>query len=676
LEDFLHYHTDTAPGSSGSPVFNDQWEVVGLHHSGVPRRDEQGRILTRDGTLWQPDMGEHRIDWIANEGVRVSRIVQSIREQRLSDAQRRLRDDLLTAVPASPQAPDGMVQHHLGHSREVALSVPAVDPEGGGTWTIPLQVSIRLGQPTAALSLSSADQVTMTSEQGDASQRPQALRDARMDDALVQVYRKLGYTGKLTSAPPAVEMAAPDHDEGLPLLGPAALERLKHLLRTEPATVLARARKTWDSAVTEAQLRNALLEAEKAVKSPETFLQVLDAMAAHDAATQAIARARPPEEEGILSMALRPDFTFPGMVPTIPIEPHNTQFEPVADALRWVLFAGAAWVGAGLGVLEKAPFPAHDRSPSGFIYDLLEPTPAAPLEIALFSDFGTGLYHSRYIAEQLKTRKVPYAIHLGDVYYAGRESEFESNCQEPLDPLLGQTRLFLLNANHEMFSGGIPYFRYLASKRNRHPELQQQEGSYFCLRSQQFQLIALDTNYHDEGRLADAKQALWLEQLLQEGKRQHRLTILLTSGHPYEYGKADGTALLEQDLMPFVQANLIDLWFWGNTHYCALFDWTPQTPFIGSCIGHAGYPYEKEDYGKFPPAPIRFLETSTRFPASTGLRQDRGNNGYCLLWLRADGTIELKYVDWMGNLRCDATLTKASGQDRLFIAHREYAPMP
>src|SRR5205814_4157357 len=30
---FLHYQTDTHPGSSGSPVFNDNWEVVALHHS-------------------------------------------------------------------------------------------------------------------------------------------------------------------------------------------------------------------------------------------------------------------------------------------------------------------------------------------------------------------------------------------------------------------------------------------------------------------------------------------------------------------------------------------------------------------------------------------------------------------------------------------------------------------
>jgi hypothetical protein len=74
---------------------------------------------------------------------------------------------------------------------------------------------------------------------------------------------------------------------------------------------------------------------------------------------------------------------------------------------------------------------------------------------------------------------------------------------------------------------------------------------------------------------------------------------------------------------------------------------------------------------------LRFLETSTRFPMSTGLRPDRGNNGYCLLLLRADGTVELKYVDWMGNPRCEASLTKTNGQDRWFLAQPlEYAPAP
>ncbi len=54
-DDFVHYLTDTEPSSSGSPVFNDQWVVVALHHSGVP----------------DP---ENKNSWIANEGIRISSI--------------------------------------------------------------------------------------------------------------------------------------------------------------------------------------------------------------------------------------------------------------------------------------------------------------------------------------------------------------------------------------------------------------------------------------------------------------------------------------------------------------------------------------------------------------------------------------------------------------------------
>ncbi|MFM9089673.1 MAG: trypsin-like serine peptidase, partial [Cyanobium sp.] len=95
LEAFLHYQTDTDPGSSGSPVFNDQWEVVALHHSGVPKRNAKGEVLTTDGRPWQEGMGEHRIAWEANEGVRVSRLVQHNREQELPPQAEELRQQLL-----------------------------------------------------------------------------------------------------------------------------------------------------------------------------------------------------------------------------------------------------------------------------------------------------------------------------------------------------------------------------------------------------------------------------------------------------------------------------------------------------------------------------------------------------------------------------------------------------
>jgi endonuclease G len=47
LTNTIWYKTDTAPGSSGSPVFNDQWQVVALHHMGVPKMNEKGEYLDK-----------------------------------------------------------------------------------------------------------------------------------------------------------------------------------------------------------------------------------------------------------------------------------------------------------------------------------------------------------------------------------------------------------------------------------------------------------------------------------------------------------------------------------------------------------------------------------------------------------------------------------------------------
>ncbi|MEU0744166.1 serine protease [Streptomyces sp. NPDC006134] len=90
LDDFAQYRTDTEPGNSGSPVFNDQWEVVALHHSGVPKTDGQGRVLRRDGQVWQPGDGQDAVDWTSNEGVRISSILRHLASLPVTPAQRAL----------------------------------------------------------------------------------------------------------------------------------------------------------------------------------------------------------------------------------------------------------------------------------------------------------------------------------------------------------------------------------------------------------------------------------------------------------------------------------------------------------------------------------------------------------------------------------------------------------
>ncbi|UYY78113.1 DNA/RNA non-specific endonuclease [Sphingomonas sp. R1] len=77
-DDVLWYSTDTQGGSSGSPVFNNDWLLVALHHSGVPETRD-GKWQTVDGRDYDPSRdGEDRIKWIANEGIRVSRIVDTL----------------------------------------------------------------------------------------------------------------------------------------------------------------------------------------------------------------------------------------------------------------------------------------------------------------------------------------------------------------------------------------------------------------------------------------------------------------------------------------------------------------------------------------------------------------------------------------------------------------------
>src|SRR5262249_29546185 len=157
--------------------------------------------------------------------------------------------------------------------------------------------------------------------------------------------------------------------------------------------------------------------------------------------------------------------------------------------------------------------------------------------IALFADFGTGLYHSRSIAAQIQALRPDYAIHLGDVYYAGKKVEFDTFFSPVLEPLLkAGIRVFTMNGNHEMLSGGQYYFDYLDQKRAVGGAKQQQEGSYFCITGDHFQVIGMDTDYHftwrEHGRLEEQRLRDWLRARLQEGRDAHKVNILLTGDEP------------------------------------------------------------------------------------------------------------------------------------------------
>jgi len=111
IENVLHYSTDTQPGSSGSPVFNDQWEIVALHHASVPTPDHA-------------DLGG-----IVNEGIRISRIMDFARQQSMTAGAQAL----LAQVQAAAVAPAPAGASQNGGAPPAADAGPderiAIDPD-------------------------------------------------------------------------------------------------------------------------------------------------------------------------------------------------------------------------------------------------------------------------------------------------------------------------------------------------------------------------------------------------------------------------------------------------------------------------------------------------------------------------------------------------------------------
>ncbi|MGH2533845.1 MAG: endonuclease [Thermomicrobiales bacterium] len=201
LQDFLHYKTDTAPGSSGSPVFNDEWELVALHHSGVPARDAAGNILAIGGGLWSEEMGEHRVKWKANEGARISRIVGHVQSQRFGATQQRLLADALdgaertagSAILGAGAAAPALTPRGAPIPGEVGGTGQDESPAGmqtdaAATWSIPLQVSVRLGSPIIASQDAVVSDASAVSVTGTRPARP-ADDDGALAEALAELER-------------------------------------------------------------------------------------------------------------------------------------------------------------------------------------------------------------------------------------------------------------------------------------------------------------------------------------------------------------------------------------------------------------------------------------------------------------------------------------------------------
>lgn len=262
---------------------------------------------------------------------------------------------------------------------------------------------------------------------------------------------------------------------------------------------------------------------------------------------------------------------------------------------RWELVAGTVWLEH---LLLKHPFPAGAPD---------SPEPVSDnISLALLSDWGTGNFGtgdapSVKISRFVPTLQPDYTVHLGDVYYAGQADEVRGNFLDWWPQ--GSSASFALNSNHDMYSGGRPYFEQVIGS----PLFNklQSPWSFFALENAHWMVIGLDSAYFSsaaglylDGTLGQNNtQTQFLQRMAQRaGQRQQRV-ILLTHHNAIPY---NGASTAEPSKPLQLYTNVMEAfagqpapayWFYGHEHVGAAYAPLEKSGIRCRCIGHGALPW-------------------------------------------------------------------------------------
>ena len=247
-------------------------------------------------------------------------------------------------------------------------------------------------------------------------------------------------------------------------------------------------------------------------------------------------------------------------------------------------------------------------------------------EIAVIGDWGTGMNDALVLLQQIATNFSPSVlIHLGDIYYAGLPSEDSDNFTAlisevwPKNPPL----VFTLDGNHDRYAGAAGGYYPTIANLNKSAGIPQ-PNSYFALRNNFWQFVAMDTGYHDIDPYTVTSNVTYLEPSeikwhldkikgngvgvdMSANPTGVRGTVVLSHHQLMSFtgvGKdTNGHQLAVNPNLagPFASVlSLIDLWLWGHEHDLCIFGPYSMGPAqqlpAGRCVGASAVPV-------FPPEP-------------------------------------------------------------------------
>lgn len=284
--------------------------------------------------------------------------------------------------------------------------------------------------------------------------------------------------------------------------------------------------------------------------------------------------------------------------------------------------------------------------------------------IAIIGDWGTGTDVAINLLKQVAAQKPDILLHLGDIYYAGTEEEARKSFLEITRSVLGDTPLYTLCGNHDMYAGGSGYYWLL--------DQIGQEASYFCLQNNDWLFLAMDTGFHDSNPFNVAtnltrlvtegswSEAAWhQEKIAQRGDRK----MVFLSHHqlfsPFgSVGSVNGIALAyNENLLGDFGSVLpqVEWWFWGHEHTLGVFP-----PYMdlkrGRCVGASAVPVFQDQQSYSTAANLRTVDD---LPMPTwdkdvelGITDNMYNNCFAIMRLNGSAaTVDYYEVPLLGTAR-------------------------
>jgi predicted phosphodiesterase len=329
----------------------------------------------------------------------------------------------------------------------------------------------------------------------------------------------------------------------------------------------------------------------------------------------------------------------------------NSECDPL-----WALAMAAylAWKAS----FQPAPYVTYKN-----MSDFVIPLPDKPeLVIGVIGDWGTGLDDARWLLSEVMKKTPDLLIHLGDVYYAGMSDEVRNNFLSLIYPVAQNIPVYTLSGNHDMYSGGTPYY-WLLTQLNAAPSLSpyRQQASYFCLRNASWQILAMDTGLHDcdpatvttNLTYLEKSEADWHADKLQNGGG--RRTVIMSHHQLFTafgdgVGQGNGGKPLAYNprlysvFQPFI--GNIALWLWGHEHNFEVFN-----SYVGlnkgRCVGASAIPVlEPQDpYGVIGDPDLqdqKALPTLVSGVSQLSLNKDEAYfHNYAIMTLRTPGGASL-----------------------------------